>query len=99
MRIAAFWAVLALLLHLPAIPAAAAQPSVEELINRLGCMGCHSLHGKGGDKAPAWDGVGARLSSEAIRSQIVSPRGRMPSFAQLKPEELQALVTYLSGLK
>jgi mono/diheme cytochrome c family protein len=95
---AAFLAGLALLAQLKAVPAAA-QPAAEELINRLGCLGCHSLNGKGGDQAPAWDGVGARLSPEAIPSQIVSPRGRMPSFAQLKPEELQALVAYLSGLK
>jgi mono/diheme cytochrome c family protein len=88
-----------LLVQLPAMPWAAAQPAAEDLINRLGCMACHSLHGQGGDKGPAWDGVGARLSPEAIRKQIVSPRARMPSFAQLKPEELQALVAYLSGLK
>ncbi|MDI6855009.1 MAG: c-type cytochrome [Deltaproteobacteria bacterium] len=97
MRTAAFLAALALLVQLSAIPAAA-RPAAEELINRLGCLSCHSLQGKGGDKAPAWDGVGARRSPEAIRKQIVSPRGRMPSFAQLKPEELQVLVTYLSGL-
>jgi hypothetical protein len=57
------------------------------------------LAGKGGDRAPHWDGVGERLSPEAIKKQIVSPQGRMPNFAHLKPDELNALVQYLSGLK
>lgn len=70
-----------------------------ELVDRLGCLGCHSLKGKGGRKGPAWDGVGARLSPDALRKQIISPRGRMPSFAHIKPEELETLVEYLSGLK
>jgi mono/diheme cytochrome c family protein len=79
-------------------PPLAADPAGKELVDRLGCLGCHSLEGKGGRRAPAWDGVGARLTPAAIQKQIVSPRGRMPSFAQLKPEELEALTQYLSGL-
>jgi mono/diheme cytochrome c family protein len=75
------------------------EPSGEDLVKRLGCLGCHSLAGKGGDRAPGWDGLGQRLSPEAIKKQIVSPQGRMPNFAHLKAEELEALVQYLSGLK
>ncbi len=74
-------------------------PSGKELVKRLNCMGCHSLAGKGGDRGPSWDGVGQRLSPEAIKKQIVSPQGKMPNFAHLKPEELKAVVHYLSGLK
>jgi len=77
----------------------AQEPSGADLAKRLGCLGCHSLAGEGGKRAPAWDGVGKRLSSEAIQKQIVSPKGKMPNFAHLKPEELNALVQYLSGLK
>lgn len=77
----------------------ASQHTGAELVKRLGCMGCHSLAGKGGQRGPAWDGVGARLSPEALRQQIVSPKGRMPNFAHLKAEELQALVDYLSQIK
>jgi len=90
---------LAMLAHFSMAPAGAAQPSGKELVDRLGCIGCHSLHGKGGDRGPAWDGVGTRLTPEAIETQIVSPQGRMPSFAQIKPEELKAVVNYLTGLK
>lgn len=78
---------------------AASPLSGPDLVDRLGCLGCHSLKGKGGRRGPAWDGVGARLSPDALRKQIISPRRRMPSFAHIKPEELEALVEYLSGLK
>ncbi len=57
------------------------------------------MEGKGGKRAPAWDGVGKRLTPEAIRGQIVSPRGKMPNYAHLKAEELNVLVQYLSELK
>ena len=77
----------------------AQEPAGPDLVKRLGCLGCHSLAGKGGDRAPRWDGIGQRLSPEAIKKQIVSPQGRMPNFAHLKPDELNALVQYLSGLK
>ena len=98
MKMAALLAGSAVLVHFLVAPVAA-QPSATDLVERLGCRGCHSLKGKGGDRGPAWDGVGSRLTPEAIKKQIVSPRARMPSFAQLKPEELQVLVEYLSGLK
>jgi len=98
MKIAALLAGSAVLVHFLVAPVAA-QPSETDLVERLGCMSCHSLNGKGGDRGPAWDGVGARLTPEAIKKQIVSPRARMPSFAQIKPGQLQVLVEYLAGLK
>ncbi len=73
--------------------------SGKDLVERLACLGCHSYQGKGGRKGPSWDGLGTRLTPEAIRQQIVSPRRRMPSFAHIRPEELEALVRYLSGFK
>ena len=82
-----------------ALTAAWAADTGKDLVQRLGCRGCHSLAGKGGGKGPAWDGLASRLGPEAIRKQIVSPRGRMPNFAHLKAEELDAVVQYLSGLK
>lgn len=94
-----FILILGLMLALSVSAAQAQDPSAEDLIKRLGCRGCHSLDGKGGDRGPAWDGVGQRLSPEAIKKQIISPRGLMPNFAHLKPEEHDALVQYLSELK
>jgi mono/diheme cytochrome c family protein len=77
----------------------AQEPSGPDLVKRLGCLGCHSLDGKGRNRGPGWDGVGNRMTPEAIKKQIVSPQGKMPNFAHLKPEELNAVVEYLSGLK
>ncbi len=82
-----------------ATPAPAQEMTGKELVDRLGCLSCHSLAGRGGKKGPAWDGLGARRSTQAIRSQLTHPKSRrMPSFAFLRPGELDALVAYLSGL-
>jgi mono/diheme cytochrome c family protein len=91
--------VLGLMLILGLGSAQAQPPGGEDLVTRLGCRGCHSLAGKGANRAPPWDGLGRRLSPEALRKQIVSLRVRMPNFAHLRPAELNALVQYLTGLK
>ena len=77
----------------------AQEPTGPDLVKRLGCLGCHSLAGQGRNRGPSWDGLGKRMTPEAIKQQIVSPQGKMPNFAHLEPEELNALVQYLSGLK
>ncbi len=71
----------------------------QDLVKRLGCQGCHALAGQGGKRGPGWDRIGQRLNPEALKKQVVSPQGCMPNFAHLKPEELDAEVDYLSGLK
>lgn len=91
--------VLGLLLTFSLDASQAQGPSGADLVRRLGCQGCHALAGRGGNRGPAWDGLGTRLNPEAIRQQIVAPRGRMPNYAHLKPEELDAVVQYVSGLK
>ncbi len=98
-KVLAMLVVCSLLAGAALTPAAGASPSGKDLVDRLGCLGCHSLQGQGRNRGPAWDGLGARLTPEAIKKQILTPRGRMPSFAQIRPEELEALVEYLSGLK
>lgn len=90
--------IMGLMLALGLTTVQAQGPSGPDLVRRLGCLGCHSLSGKS-FKGPSWEGLGHRLSPEVIQKQIVSPRGRMPNYAHLKPEELDALVQYLSGLK
>jgi mono/diheme cytochrome c family protein len=88
-----------LLLALAFSAVQAQEPSGPDLVKRLGCLGCHTLDGQGRNRGPSWDGLGNRMTSEAIKKQMVSPQGKMPNFAHLKPEELNALVQYLSGLK
>jgi hypothetical protein len=83
-----------------------------QIINANGCLGCHSLHGQGGAIAPHFDGVGARRTAESIRAKILNPTGSItPGFEKmagimpqtfgsaLTASQLEALVTFLSGLK
>jgi mono/diheme cytochrome c family protein len=61
-----------------------------------GCAQCHTLHGAGGHKGPNLSGVGRRLKSGAIESQIVVGGGEMPAFGEALPHaEIVTLVKYL----
>jgi mono/diheme cytochrome c family protein len=78
--------------------------SGQELYSRLACYGCHALQGKGGKLGPALDQTGSRLSGEELATQLSTPHCRridscMPSFAFVRPLELQGLVEYLQTLK
>jgi mono/diheme cytochrome c family protein len=93
-------AVLGLMLAICLNTSQAREPAAQDLVNRLNCHACHALGGQGGKRGPSWDGVGQRLTPEAIKKQIVSPKGGcMPNFAHLRAEELDAVVNYLSGMK
>jgi cbb3-type cytochrome oxidase cytochrome c subunit len=50
------------------------------------------------------DFIGARLSPEDLQIVLTHPRRRhpqakMPSYAHLRPWEMEAMVEYLTGLK
>jgi cytochrome c2 len=76
----------------------------QELFSRLACNGCHTLQGRGGHIGPALDRVGSRLSGEELATQLSTPRrrrpdSRMPSFAFVRPWELQELLDFLQTLQ
>ena len=80
------------------------QVSASELAQRLGCWACHSVAGRGGQNGSSLDGISARLSPDDLRAVLTYPRSRhpqakMPSYAHLRPWEMEALVDYLSSLK
>ncbi len=86
--------------------AAAPTPQVSgpELAQRLGCWACHSLEGRGGQKSSPLNQIGARLSPDDLHAVLTHPRNRhplakMPSYAHLRPWEMEALVDYLTNLK
>ncbi|HEX6939906.1 MAG TPA: c-type cytochrome [Longimicrobiales bacterium] len=73
------------------------------------CFACHALAGEGGPIGPALDGVGARLTADAIRRSILEPSadtaqgyeavaGVMPSTfgEQLTAGQLEAIVRFLA---
>jgi ubiquinol-cytochrome c reductase cytochrome b subunit len=99
-----FAATAALSLALAAPALAADDARARELINSLGCKGCHQLAGEGGTLGPAFDGMGTRLKEKDIREQLVNPKGKnpktmMPAFANLPEKDIKVLVDYLKSLK
>jgi mono/diheme cytochrome c family protein len=73
------------------------------------CSLCHSIAGKGNAKG-ALDGVGSKLTSEAIHEWLVTPveaakkanatrKPPMKAYASLPKEDLDALVAYMASLK
>jgi mono/diheme cytochrome c family protein len=92
--------------------AAPATASLEPLDIMRGnqCLVCHVLDGEGAAIGPALDGVGARMSAQAIRRKILEPgssvtegyeafAGVMPATfgTQLTAAQLEALVTFLAA--
>lgn len=104
----------------PSAPGAAASagPTVttttdpHALITEKGCIGCHTLEGKGANIGPPFDRIGRRRTAEYIRRSILFPNadtakgyekfaGTMPQTfgQQLSAAQLEALVQFLAGRK
>jgi cytochrome c oxidase subunit 2 len=67
------------------------------------CQLCHSIAGKGTTKSPL-DGVGKKLTTEAIKKWIVAPKQmkadtKMKAYPNLSPADLEALIAYMVSLK
>ena len=74
------------------------------------CNVCHLIGDVGNKKGPSLDGVGAKLSSEAIRQWItnapemagkanITRKPPMKAYTDLSKEDLDALVAYIASLK
>lgn len=88
-----------------ASPAASPKPleGPEETVElyRNTCISCHGaeLEGKMGDQSNLQT-IGATMTKEQIRAQIENGGELMPAFkTRLKPEQIDALADWLSGLK
>lgn len=104
------WAAGAALVLAPAI-AFAEDPKIDkgkELFTGQKCTLCHSIAGKGNAKG-SLDDVGAKLTAAEIKQWLTDPAAmaaktksaRKPpmKIKPMKPEEIDALVAYLSTLK
>ncbi len=87
-------------------PALAAEDEARarELINALGCKGCHRINGDGGNLGPALDKVGSRLTTGQIRAKLIAPKQAdpasiMPAYPHLSEEDLKILAEHLGNLK
>jgi quinoprotein glucose dehydrogenase len=59
------------------------------------CAGCHGPERRGRDRAPALIDIPARLPLEDAKGVLQSGRGFMPSFANLRGTERDAVLRYL----
>jgi ubiquinol-cytochrome c reductase cytochrome b subunit len=64
------------------------------------CRNCHSLGGAGGQRGPALDGVGARLTQDQLIRQVLQGGGNMPAYGKnLTPAEVTAVVAFMQTLR
>lgn len=78
--------------------------SANQLIESLGCRGCHQVQGYGGTLAPDLTDVGSRLTTDEIASVLSTHPGsgdppNMPSYATLTTDEIDKLSIYLYKLR
>jgi ubiquinol-cytochrome c reductase cytochrome b subunit len=65
-----------------------------------GCEQCHEINGRGGQKGPGLTHVGARVTEDKIRKQILEGGHMMPGYKDvLSAQETAALVRYLHKLR
>jgi mono/diheme cytochrome c family protein len=75
----------------------------KELVNSLGCLGCHKLMGQGNDFAPDLSGIGKKADPDWLYRYLKKPGGHdantaMPDL-QLSNNEAQLLTAYLTWNK
>jgi ubiquinol-cytochrome c reductase cytochrome b subunit len=71
-----------------------------ELFQSESCIKCHAIAGDGGRRGPDLSQVGRRLSQDQLTWRIATGGTNMPAYgANLSPDELSALVAFLSQLK
>jgi mono/diheme cytochrome c family protein len=85
-------------------PVVIAAPTAAELVDALGCRGCHHLDRRGGERGPALDGVGKRYDAARLRlwllwPQSLKPGTVMPAYDFLEPEQIALLVDFLQRQK
>jgi quinol---cytochrome c reductase cytochrome c subunit, bacillus type len=65
-----------------------------------GCLACHKIGENGNDgPGPHLTTIADKLPAGAIRRTLENPTAPMPSFKNLPPQKLNALVNFLSSLK
>jgi len=63
------------------------------------CRNCHALGQSGGERGPALDNVGVRLTQDQLIRQVIQGGGNMPAYGKnLSPAETTALVAFLVKL-
>jgi nitric oxide reductase subunit C len=76
----------------------------KNIYNQNRCDLCHMIGGKGGIIGPDLTHVGKSREADWLAKQIKEPKShnpntQMPAYPQFSDEEVQALVSFLAGLK
>jgi quinoprotein glucose dehydrogenase len=61
------------------------------------CANCHGADRRGNTRTPSLVDVGTRMSASQLHDEIDRGRGFMPTFANLREDEKQAVIGYLLG--
>jgi sulfur oxidation c-type cytochrome SoxX len=86
----------------PSLSAGAQQG--KQLFDKVGCLGCHMVNGKGGRLGPDLSNAANEgHSREWLRTQIRNPKAHdpqssMPGFGQLSDQQISGIVDYLETL-
>lgn len=78
----------------------------QQLLYRLGCLGCHDFNASGASLAPSLDRVGLKLDADAIFKQLSYPPAVlgsgekfMPSYQTTPVEQRRLLSRFLANRK
>jgi nitric oxide reductase subunit C len=76
----------------------------KNLYNQSRCDLCHQIGGHGGIIGPDLSKVGSKYDTQWLAKQIKDPKShnpntQMPAYPQLSDNEIEALVSFLTGLK
>jgi nitric oxide reductase subunit C len=76
----------------------------KNLYNQSRCDLCHQIGGHGGIIGPDLSKVGSKYDPQLLAKKIkdpksVNPTTQMPAYPQLSDNEIEALVSFLTGLK
>jgi cytochrome c551/c552 len=82
---------------------AMAQLNAKQLIERNGCLMCHSLNGKGGKMGPPMQSIAAWADADRIFNYILNPKTTNPKSmmrpSRMNAEEIQAITDLIMSYK
>ena len=70
-----------------------------EKLFRQNCMSCHGADRKGGGNYPSIADIGKKMNSNQFIQFITTGRRMMPSFSFLKPENKEAIASYILNIQ
>ncbi len=84
-------------------PGAMAKMNAKQLLERNGCLMCHSLNGKGGKMGPPLQSVAAWADAERVFNYIKDPKKTNPKSmmrpSRMTDEQIQAVTDLIMSYK